>query len=138
MQPFLLYNERMNCMARWFRRRTQQDKSVENQAAEKRQDQAKIEKHNKEGKQPGEETKEAVFDKTPEKEEPAPRGLFARLRSGLSRTRAGMSDRISALVGRRRAISEELFEELEEVLIEADVGVPTTLRIVDNVRERFQ
>lgn len=67
-----------------------------------------------------------------------PKGMFARLRAGLSRTRAGMTERIAALVKGRTAISEELFEELEEVLIQADVGVPTTLQIVEGVRERFK
>lgn len=66
------------------------------------------------------------------------KGMFARLREGLSRTRAGMTERIAQLVTGRSAISEEMFEELEEVLIQADVGVPTTLRIVEGVRERFE
>lgn len=66
------------------------------------------------------------------------KGMFARLRAGLSRTRAGMSERITALVSGRTGITEEMFEELEEVLIQADVGVPTTLRIVEGVRERFK
>lgn len=70
--------------------------------------------------------------------EPKKRGMFARLREGLSRTRAGMSERIVQLVTGRSAISEELYEELEEVLIQADVGVPTTLRIVEGVRSRVE
>lgn len=73
-----------------------------------------------------------------EEEQAQPKGLFARLRAGLSRTRASMTERIAALVTGRTAINEELFESLEEVLIQADVGVPTTMRIVEGVRERFK
>lgn len=69
---------------------------------------------------------------------PKRRGMFARLREGLSRTRAGMSERIVQLVAGRSAIGEDLYEELEEVLIQADVGVPTTLRIVEGVRSRVE
>lgn len=72
--------------------------------------------------------------------EPAPKrmGMFARLRSGLGKTREHLSSRVAALVRGRKAITEEMFEELEEVLIQADIGVPTTLQIVDGVRERFR
>lgn len=82
----------------------------------------------------------AEAPEAPPQQEPVPakRGMFARLREGLSRTRAGMSEKIVQLVKGRTAISEELYEELEEVLIQADVGVPTTLRIVEGVRSRVE
>lgn len=82
----------------------------------------------------------AEAPEAPPQQEPVPakRGMFARLREGLSRTRAGMSEKIVQLVKGRTAISEELYEELEEVLIQADVGVPTTLRIVEGIRSRVE
>ncbi len=64
-------------------------------------------------------------------------GLFARLKQGLSKTRTGFIDRISQIVT-GRAIDEELFEELEEILIQADVGVTTTLELMDTIRERVK
>lgn len=56
--------------------------------------------------------------------------LLSRLRAGLSRTRAGLTDRIASLVLGRRAIDEELLEELESVLLSADVGVEATREII--------
>ncbi|NLY29727.1 MAG: signal recognition particle-docking protein FtsY [Firmicutes bacterium] len=68
----------------------------------------------------------------------SPRGLFARLKEGLSRTRSSFVARVDSLLSTHKRIDEELFEELEEVLIQADVGVDTTLRLVDAVREKIK
>jgi len=73
-------------------------------------------------------------------EEPAPhpaedeprRGLFARLKRALGR---GLGGRLAALLGRRK-IDEALLEELETLLISSDLGVDTTLDILDAVRDR--
>lgn len=65
-------------------------------------------------------------------------GMFARLRAGLGRTRENLSSKVASLVQGRKAVTEEMYEELEDVLIQADIGVPTTLQIVDGVRERFR
>ena len=42
--------------------------------------------------------------------------------------------KIDTLLSSHKAIDEELFERLEELLIQADVGVDTTLRLVDDVK----
>lgn len=60
---------------------------------------------------------------------------FARLKAGLSKTRNNILDQISGLLRVGRTIDEELLEEIEEILIQADVGVNTTLELMDNVRE---
>ncbi len=60
------------------------------------------------------------------------RGLFARLRRALGR---GLGGKLAALLGRRK-IDEALLEELETLLISSDLGVDTTLDILDTVRER--
>ncbi len=60
------------------------------------------------------------------------RGLFSRLKRALGRSLGG---RLAALLGRRK-IDEELLEELETLLISSDLGVDTTLDILDTVRER--
>ena len=62
-------------------------------------------------------------------------GWFNRLREGLSKTRNNIIGQISGLLRVGRAIDEELMEEIEEILIQADVGVNTTLELMDNVRE---
>jgi len=68
---------------------------------------------------------------TPEKEG----SWFSRLREGLSKTRNNILGQISGLLRVGRTIDEELMEEIEEILIQADVGVNTTLELMDNVRE---
>lgn len=70
--------------------------------------------------------------------EPVKRGFFARLRAGLGRTRQNLAERVAALVAGRPKMTEEMYEELEDTLIQADIGVPTTMAIVDAVRERFR
>ena len=62
-------------------------------------------------------------------------GFFDRIRSGLSRTRAAVVDRIVEAVGGRR-LDDDTLEEIEEILISADVGVETALAIADGLRTR--
>ena len=76
-------------------------------------------------------TESAMSDATPEKEG----NWLSRLREGLSKTRNHIVGQISGLLRVGRAIDEELMEEIEEILIQADVGVNTTLELMDNVRE---
>jgi fused signal recognition particle receptor len=70
-------------------------------------------------------------------EEPAPEQVVRekpRLRDRLGRTRAALSGALGGLRGRK--IDDETWDELEEALILADVGLPTTERILDAVRAR--
>ena len=64
------------------------------------------------------------------------RGLFQRLRSGLARTRAQFGAGLSSLLRGRKAIDEELLEELETLLLTADVGVEATSRIIGDLTAR--
>lgn len=64
-------------------------------------------------------------------------GLFQRLKKGLSRTKDGFVSQVERLVT-GRSIDEELFEELEDLLIQADVGVPTTMELIERLRERVR
>ena len=57
-------------------------------------------------------------------------GLLTRLRRGLERTRAGLTEKLAALVLGRRAIDADLLEEIETVLLTADVGVEATRDIL--------
>lgn len=63
---------------------------------------------------------------------------FNRLRSGLAKTRDQFLSQLSGLLRVGRRIDEDLMEEIEEVLIQSDVGVDTTLTLMDNVRERVR
>lgn len=62
-------------------------------------------------------------------------GLMKSLKSGLSRTRRGFIDRVSELFSSYKSLDEELFEELEELLIQADVGIETALKICSDLKE---
>ncbi|MGI6567141.1 MAG: signal recognition particle-docking protein FtsY [Firmicutes bacterium] len=81
---------------------------------------------------------EAASQEGPDHQQESARGLFARLKEGLSRTRSSFVARVDTLLSSHKRIDEELFEELEEALIQADVGVDTTLQLVDQVRERIK
>ncbi|MEE4660842.1 MAG: signal recognition particle-docking protein FtsY [Halieaceae bacterium] len=73
---------------------------------------------------------------TPADEASAKPGFFSRLRQGLSRT----SEQLSTGLGRaflgRKQIDDALLEELETALLQADVGVDTTLEIIGKLTER--
>ncbi|HZK02243.1 MAG TPA: signal recognition particle-docking protein FtsY [Anaerovoracaceae bacterium] len=64
--------------------------------------------------------------------------LFKRLKDGLSKTKKGITDRVDNLLKSYRKIDEDLFEELEEILITADIGVQTTMEITDDLRDRVR
>ncbi|MDQ1256067.1 MAG: fused signal recognition particle receptor [Candidatus Hydrogenedentes bacterium] len=61
-------------------------------------------------------------------------GLFARLSAGLKKTRARLADGVRQVFTGRTQIDEEIYEELEQVLIEADLGVETTMAVLDDMR----
>ena len=61
--------------------------------------------------------------------------LFDRIRKGLSRTREAVAERIATVVVGRR-LDEEVLEEIEEILLTADVGVDTAVAVTDGLRAR--
>ena len=65
-------------------------------------------------------------------------GLFEKLRAGLKKTKDSMMGRIERLLGSFTKIDEELFEELEETLIMCDIGVNTSVKICDSLKERVK
>ena len=64
------------------------------------------------------------------------KGFFAKLKSGLEKTRKSFNDKIDNVLKMFKSVDEEMFEELEEALIMADVGVETSLYIIGQLRER--
>ncbi len=63
---------------------------------------------------------------------------LSRLKEGLTKTRESIRDNISKITQGRTDIDEEFLEELENILIAADVGVETTLSIVDRITEKAE
>ena len=62
-------------------------------------------------------------------------GFFDKLKKGLSKTKNAIVGKIDDIIKSFRKVDEELFEELEEALISADIGVYTTEEILDELRE---
>ena len=77
---------------------------------------------------------EEVNKQEPE-EEPKKKGFFAKIKMGLSKTRASILNGVEQVLSSFTKIDEELFEELEESLIMSDIGVETSIYIMNKVRE---
>ena len=68
-------------------------------------------------------------------EEPKKKGFFAKIKMGLSKTRDSILNGVEQVLSSFTKIDEELFEELEESLIMSDIGVETSVYIMNKVRE---
>ena len=66
------------------------------------------------------------------------KGLFARLREGLSKTRGNLTEKVDVLVKETRKIDEDFYEELEDILILSDCGMKATTAIMDELRDRVK
>lgn len=62
-------------------------------------------------------------------------GFFDKLKNGLFKTKSAIVGKIDDLFKRFRKVDDDLFDELEELLISADIGVNTTEEILDELRE---
>jgi fused signal recognition particle receptor len=65
-------------------------------------------------------------------------GFFEKLKSGLQKTKNALFGRVDELLKAFVRIDEDFLEELEELLITADVGVDTTMEILDTLREHIR
>ncbi|MCF6355672.1 MAG: signal recognition particle-docking protein FtsY [Candidatus Polarisedimenticolaceae bacterium] len=79
-------------------------------------------------------TQEAATEPTPERKP----GFFKRLKKSLTRTRSNFTDGLANLVLGRKEIDDELLEELETLLLIADVGVEATTRIISDLNGRVR
>lgn len=75
-------------------------------------------------------------EELPEKELPEPEGLVGRLRSGLSKTRNSIAGGLEKIFTGSGKLDEETLEEIEELLITSDIGVKTTMSVVQNVEKK--
>ncbi len=82
-----------------------------------------------------EELEDENIDKIESKEKIS---AFKRWSLGLSKTRNNFISKIGSLLSRKTKIDPELLDEMEEILIQADIGVETTMQIMSNVRERVK
>lgn len=65
-------------------------------------------------------------------------GFFGRLVQGLSKTRNSIANGIDAIFSGFSSIDDDFYEELEEILIMADLGINTTTSILDNLRKKVK
>lgn len=63
-------------------------------------------------------------------------GFFEKLKNGLFKTKNAIFNKLDGFFKKFAKVDEDLFDELEELLIEADIGVNTTMEILDDLRER--
>ncbi|WP_146549392.1 signal recognition particle-docking protein FtsY [Rummeliibacillus suwonensis] len=78
-----------------------------------------------------------------EKKEKSKRGFSAfsiteKFKSGLTKTRQSFTSKVNDLVARYRHVDEEFFEELEDLLLQADVGIETVMELTDKLRFEVQ
>ena len=64
--------------------------------------------------------------------------LFNKLKTGLTKTRDGLTDKINEVLKIAITIDEDLYEELEEILITSDVGMDTTIDIIERLRTKIR
>ena len=65
-------------------------------------------------------------------------GFFEKLKTGLSKTKESFNTKINDVFSNFRKVDEEFLEELEEILIMSDMGVDTSVKIVNNLRKRIK
>ena len=75
---------------------------------------------------------EEIEEEEAPQEKPGKVGFFQRLKEGLSKTRKNFMGKVETLFT-GRAIDDDFFEELEEILIQADVGVKTTMKLIERL-----
>ena len=65
-------------------------------------------------------------------------GFFRRLAEGLTKTRNSIVAGIDSIFNGFATIDDEFYEELEEILIMSDVGINTTTKIMENLKEKIK
>ena len=64
--------------------------------------------------------------------------LFNNLKSGLTKTRNALTDKINEALNLAVTIDDDLYEELEEILIMADIGMDTTMEIIEKLKDKIR
>lgn len=76
----------------------------------------------------------SFFKKLKEKITGTNETVTEKFKDGLSKTRNSFTSKVNDLVARFREVDEEFFEELEELLLQADVGVETVMELIDELK----
>ncbi|MBU3142108.1 signal recognition particle-docking protein FtsY [Clostridium sp. CF012] len=66
------------------------------------------------------------------------RGFFDKLKDGLTKTRNSITEKVSEVLNLAITIDDDLYEELEEILITADIGVETSIYVIDKLKKKVK
>ncbi|EFI42354.1 MULTISPECIES: signal recognition particle-docking protein FtsY [Peptoniphilus] len=80
------------------------------------------------------EEKEEIYEEVEEIKEESKLSIFQKLKQGLTKTRHEMGVKINTILGSYVKIDDEMLEDLEDILISADIGMETTMKLIDNLR----
>ncbi|MNT00733.1 Signal recognition particle receptor FtsY [compost metagenome] len=65
-------------------------------------------------------------------------GFFDKLKNGLSKTKTSFDEKINEVFSTFRKVDENFLEELEEALVMSDIGIETSIKIINNLRNRMK
>ena len=65
-------------------------------------------------------------------------GFFSKIKEGLKKTRSSIAEGVNSIINSFTKIDEDLFEELEEILVMSDIGVNTSTEICDLLRKKIK
>jgi len=114
---------------RWFRRNREEEEAFEAERLEEvEEEELEEEVYEEEAEQV-----EEILEETEEEESLS---WLQRLKEGLTKSRENIVGQISSLLSLHGSIDEELWEDIEAILIQADIGIQSTMRVIDNLRDR--
>ena len=119
--------------------KVEEEPEIEDEIEDVPEVQEELEEEDAETEEEPDEEAEQV-EEEPEAEEPVEKkaGFFTKLVQGLTKTRDNILDGVDNVLKSFTKIDEELYEELEEALIMADLGVSTTMEIMDELRDKVK
>ena len=85
-----------------------------------------------------EETKAVEEEQEGKEKKPSAWSITQKFKMGLAKTRDPFTSKVNDLIARYRKVDEEFFEELEEILLQADVGFETVMELMDELRFEVQ
>ncbi|KNY25774.1 signal recognition particle-docking protein FtsY [Pseudobacteroides cellulosolvens] len=65
-------------------------------------------------------------------------GFFDRLKEGLTKTRKSITEKIDQVLVAFGKVDDELFDELEEILVTSDIGVDTSLKVIEDLKKKVR
>ena len=65
-------------------------------------------------------------------------GFFEKLKQGMNKTKESFNEKINSVFSNFRKVDEEFLDELEEILIMSDIGMDTSVKIINNLRDRIK